>query len=72
MRPNLRERMPSITGRHMLNSEFRYGVDYRGPIFRSHAVEHAVAGDARIVDQDLDRAKIGLNLLNAGGAGLKG
>ena len=23
MRPNLRLRMPSITGRHMLNSEFR-------------------------------------------------
>jgi hypothetical protein len=37
---------------------------------RRHLVEHRVAGDAGIVDQHVDRAEIGLDLLDAGGAGV--
>ena len=48
------------------------GVDHRAPLLRRHAVEHGVAGDAGIVDQHLDRAEIGLDLLEPGGAGLVG
>ena len=35
-----------------------------------HLVEHGVAGDAGIVDQHVDRAEIGLDLADAGGAGI--
>jgi hypothetical protein len=47
------------------------GVDHRSPLLRHHAMKLGVAGDAGIVDQDLDRAELGLNLLHAGGAGLE-
>ena len=40
------------------------------PLLRRHLVEHGVAGDAGIVDQDVDRAEIGLDLLDAGDAGV--
>jgi hypothetical protein len=72
MRPNLRLRMPSITGRHMLNSEFKLVLITAPHCSGRHAVEHGVAGDAGIVDQHLDRAEIGLDLLEAGGAGIVG
>ena len=65
MRPNLRARMPSITGRHMLNSELRLVLITGVPLLRRHAVERRVAGDAGIVDQHLDRPEIGLDLLQA-------
>ena len=35
-------------------------------------MEHGVAGDAGIVDQHLDRTDLGLDFLDALGAGLKG
>jgi hypothetical protein len=31
-------------------------------------VQHAVAGDAGVVDQNLDRAQLGFDLLDGGGA----
>ena len=34
-------------------------------------MERAVAGDAGIVDQHIDRAEVGLDLLDAGGAGVE-
>jgi hypothetical protein len=34
-------------------------------------VEHRVAGDAGVIDQDVDRAEIGLDLLQAGRAGVE-
>jgi hypothetical protein len=46
------------------------GVDDLFPLLRRHLVEHRVAGDAGIVDQHVDRAEIGLDLLDAGGAGV--
>jgi len=46
------------------------GVDDLLPLLRRHLVEHGVAGDARIVDQHLDRAEIGLHLADAGDAGI--
>ena len=70
MRPNLRSRMPSITGRHMLNSESRLVLITAFHCSRLHAVEHGVAGDAGIVDQHVDRPELGLDLLQAGGAGV--
>ncbi|MNT53323.1 hypothetical protein D3C72_1904070 [compost metagenome] len=46
------------------------GVDHLVPLFRRHLVEHGVARDAGIVDQDLDRAEFGLDLGDPLGAGL--
>jgi hypothetical protein len=54
----------------MLNG-IEVGIDDRVPIFRGHAVEHGVAGDAGIVHQNLNWTEIGLNLFYAGGAGLE-
>jgi len=39
MRPNLRLRIPSITGRHMLNSELKLVLINRAPLLRRHAVK---------------------------------
>ena len=72
MRPNLRSRMPSITGRVMLNSELRLVLITASHCSGGHPVEHGVAGDAGIVDQHLDRTEIGLDLFQARGAGLVG
>ena len=70
MRPKPRSRMPSITGRVMLKSEVEIGADDGGPLVLGHLVEEAVAGDAGIVDQDVDRPVLGLDLGDAGGAGV--
>ena len=70
MRPNPRSRMPSITGRHMLNSEFRLVLMTCVPLVRRHLVEHAVLRDARVVDEHVDRAEVLLDLCQAGDAGL--
>jgi NAD(P)-dependent dehydrogenase (short-subunit alcohol dehydrogenase family) len=35
-------------------------ADHRLPLLEGHLVEHAVAGDAGIVDQDVDRAEHGM------------
>src|SRR5665213_18129 len=45
------------------------GRDHLAPLLGRHAVQHVVAGDAGVVDQDLDRAESGLDLLHAGRAG---
>ena len=45
------------------------GAEHRRPLVEGHLVEHAVAGDAGIVDEHVDRPEIGLDLLDAGGAG---
>src|SRR5665213_1370231 len=45
------------------------GRDHLAPLLGRHAVQHVVAGDTGVVDQDLDRAEIGLDLLHAGRAG---
>ena len=68
MRPNLRSRMPSMTGRHMLNSELRLVLITALHCSRLHAVEHGVARDAGIVDHDLDRTDFGFNCLQTLGA----
>ena len=68
MRPKLRARMPSITWRRHVEQRAEIGVDHRVPLLRLHAVELGVAGDAGIVDQHVDRAELGLDLLDAGGA----
>ena len=47
------------------------GVDDRVPLLERHLVKGAVAGDAGIVDQHVDRAEIGLDLLDARGAGVE-
>ena len=46
------------------------GVDHLFPLLRRHLVEHGVAGDAGIVDQHVDRAEVGLDLADAGRAGI--
>ncbi len=46
------------------------GRDHLVPLLAGHAVEHAVPGDAGIVDQDLDRPQIGLDLGDALDAGV--
>ena len=69
-RPNLRARMPSITWRVMLNSEPRL-VLMTAFHWSSVIVEGAVLGDAGIVDQHIDRAEVGFDLLDAGRAGVK-
>src|SRR5215207_2109550 len=46
------------------------GVDHLAPLDGRHPVEHRVAGDAGVVDQDIDRAEVRLHLLDAGRAGL--
>ena len=72
MRPNLRSRMPSITCRHMLNSELRLVLITAVHCSGFMRWNMRVAGDAGIVDQHVDRAEIGLDLLEAGGAGVEG
>ena len=42
------------------------------PLLERHTVQHGVARDAGVVDQDLDRPEFGLDLLDARAAGLKG
>jgi hypothetical protein len=47
------------------------GVDHLFPLLPGrHLVEHRVAGDAGIVHQHVDRADLGLDLGDAGGAGV--
>ena len=58
-------RSPAGSGEHGVE----VGADHRLPLLEGHAVEHAVAGDAGIVDQDVDRAELGLDRLDAGLAG---
>ena len=48
------------------------GVDHSQPLLGSHAMEHAVAGDAGVVDEHLDRTEIGRNLLQSRDAGVIG
>ena len=45
------------------------GVDDSIPLVRRHLVEHRILGDACIVDQNIDRAEIRLDLRNACRAG---
>ena len=45
------------------------GAQHRRPLLVGHLVEHAVARDAGIVDEHVDRPELGLDLLDAGGAG---
>src|ERR1019366_8692922 len=46
-------------------------VDHRVPLLKRHLVKRAVPGDAGIVDEHVDRTQIGLDLLDAGGAGIE-
>ena len=41
------------------------GAHHRRPLVEGHLVEHAVARDAGIVDEDVDRPELGLDLLDA-------
>ena len=71
MRPKPRSRMPSITGRRHVEQRVQVGVDDGVPLLGRHLVEHAVAGDAGVVDQHVDRAEVGLHLCEAGRAGVE-
>jgi len=55
----------------MLNSEPRLVFDHRIPLLERHLVECAIFGDAGIVDEHVDRAEVGFDLLDAVGAGLE-
>ena len=48
------------------------GIDNRRPLLELHAVQLGIARDAGIVDQHVDRSELGLDLLDAGGAGIEG
>ena len=69
MRPKPRSRMPSITGRVQVNIEIEVGADDGGPLIEGHLVEHAVAGDAGIVDENVDGAELGFDRADARLAG---
>src|SRR6185437_15295462 len=47
------------------------GVDHGIPLIERHLVERPVLGDSGIVDEDFDRTELGLDLLDARGAGLE-
>ena len=47
------------------------GVDDRVPLIERHLVEGAVLGDAGVVDQHVDRAEVGFDLLDTGRAGVE-
>src|SRR3954452_8056477 len=47
------------------------GVDDRVPLIDRHLVERAVAGDAGVIDEYIDRTKLGFHLFHAGGAGVE-
>ena len=70
MRPKPRSRMPSMTGRRHVEQRVEVGVDDGVPLIRRHLVEHAVLGDAGVVDQHVDRSEILLDLREAGDAGV--
>ena len=55
----------------MLKQAAEIGVDHLVPLLRRHLVHGGVAGDAGIVDQDLDRAELGFDLLDARFAGFE-
>src|SRR5262249_2258985 len=42
------------------------GVDHCVPLLRAHTVEHGVAGDAGVIDEDFDGADVRLDLFYAG------
>src|SRR5688500_8565 len=46
-------------------------VDHRVPRLAVHPLHRAVAGDAGIVDEDVDRAELAFHLLRAGDAGVE-
>ena len=71
MRPNLRVAHALDHRPAHVEQRVEIGVDHLAPLLRLHAVEHGVAGDAGVVDQDVDRAEIGLDLLQAGRAGVE-
>ena len=70
MRPKPRSRMPSMTGRRHVEQRVQVGVDDGVPLVRRHLVEHAVLGDAGVVDENVDRAEVLLDLRESGGAGV--
>jgi hypothetical protein len=62
IRPHLRARMPSMTGRVTLKQELRLVQMTFGPLLRRHLVERRIAGDAGVVDEDLDRTQLAFDL----------
>jgi hypothetical protein len=68
MRPNLRARIPSINGRHMLNKALR---SVRVPLLPGHLVQGAVADDAGVIHQHLDRSDRGLDRPDTGDASVE-
>jgi hypothetical protein len=68
MRPNLRA-FDDLAAH--VEQRAKIGVDHGGPLFQRHAVKLAVARDAGIVYEHVDRSEIGLDLLHAGGAGIE-
>jgi hypothetical protein len=71
IRPEPRLRMPLITGCGHGEHGIQVGGHHRPPLVEVHLVEHAVAGDAGVVDQNFDRAEFALHLGNAGSAGVR-
>ena len=55
MRPKSRARMPSMTGRVMLKTLVQVDAEHR-PTSPSHPLQHAIAGDAGVVDDDVNGA----------------
>ncbi|MGY3497397.1 hypothetical protein ACVW1B_006816 [Bradyrhizobium sp. USDA 4502] len=67
-----------LAGAHALDHLARHveqraevGVDHGIPLLDRHLVERGILGDAGIVDEHVDRAEIGLDLLDAGRAGVE-
>ena len=54
----------------MLKSEFRLVLMTAFHMFRRHLVEHGILGDAGIVDENINRSKLGFHRFDAGRAGL--
>ena len=63
MRPQPFSTMPGTTCLVTLNMLVEVGVDHRVPVVARHLQEHAVARDAGVVDQHVDRAVLGLMAL---------
>jgi hypothetical protein len=59
--------MPSMTACATVEAGAEVGVDDLVPLLGGHAVHGAVAGDAGVVDQHLDRSQVLLDLGDAGG-----
>ena len=65
MRPKPFSRMALMTGPRHVEERIEIGADHLLPLLMRHLLQHGVARDAGIVDEDLDRSDLVLDIDDA-------